>query len=284
MTLLPILMAAAHAQNPPTLADDPNHDAYVHAVGALDHPLPIGIRGWEPQIAPGTVGFVKSGTGSIIRGYLVATKDLGTDDLFLESLVYKAEGTIESINAGSFTIQYSAMLTDPSEEGMDDQLGVWDGQDPGDLYQGGADANGSVGGAKFVVSNNAVPDDVDLDNPDLNAITPLTSDCLDLYGFELYQSGAIVGWLLRERRDYGDDGVVWVDHWFYRSTFKPVSNAAPQLLVRAPTTLSNPDGVWSVGEFIDVIKLDAPVNTPTGLNRHHVSMYTFDGLADLLVP
>ena len=280
MHLLLLVHSAAFAQNPPSLADDPNHDAYVQAVLDLDLPLAIEERPIF-QIMPGTLGVIKAG-GIRKIGQLMALKDLFSDTNFVESMAYVSNDVIATINTEPLvTIEYTGkLLGSDLEASMNTKLHDWDIQDdPSDLYMSAVDGNGSVAGPKFLVSNNSYPNDGDIGNPGLLTITPLGNDCIDLYGFELKQtvngSLAVVGWLLRERRDYGNAGVDWVDHWFYRTTFKSVASAATKLTIVPATNLSSPD---SLPQFLQAIKTIAPVGAPGGLNRRQVAVYSFDEL------
>lgn len=281
MHLFLLVLSAAHAQNPPSLADDPNHDAYVQAVLDLDLPLAIDPRGGL-QIMPGTMGVIKAGTRDI--GHLMSMKDLFSDTNFVESMAYVNEDVIADINSSSIvTIEYVEKLLPGNdlEAAMNAKLHQWDDvKDPNDAYVGAIDGNGSVAGPKFLVVNNAYPNDGDIGNPDLLSITPLDNDCIDLYGFELRQTinnvPTVVGWLLRERRDYGNAGIDWVDHWFYRTSFKSVASAATKLTIVPAPNLSSPD---SLPQFLQAIKVIAPVGQPGGLNRRQVAVYAFDDLA-----
>ncbi|MCB9688022.1 MAG: hypothetical protein H6738_17860 [Alphaproteobacteria bacterium] len=274
--------STALAQRVPDLSTDPDHDAYVKATAALDLPLTTPPRGgYDPQIMPGTMGIVTIDQVPVAVTMAIPDPNSALD--FIESLVYLNGPSIESINGATFQIQHNGFLAQPTVAAMDAQLALWNAADVMHQFEGAADTPGLIDGAKFGVSNNLIPDAVALANPGLLAITPADSAALDLYGFEIVQNGQIVGWLLRERRDYGFAGVEWIDRWFYRSTFKPVSNAATTLEIHAPTTLANPDGIWTIPEFIGEILQDAPVASPAGLNRMQVARYDFD-LLDALVP
>jgi hypothetical protein len=260
-----VAIAGAQTRGDNGLLDDPAYLAYVAAVDDLGIAAPGG-RTILPQIGPGTVAIVR--IGSIPIGRLMGINAPPPDDVdYYEAQVIFDPGNIELMNNTGFSIDYSALI-DPVT-GIDDQLTLLADIDDNDgvlTYEAG----------EMGVQNRTIPDDNMLAHPDLKSVTPALNPNLELYCFDLQQGGALQGWLLRERRDLGQNGVLWADHWFYRDDFLPILNGGNSITLV-------PDNVdcGSIPTFMTAIKAEADAVPGNPLDRYQPTEYSYVPLEDI---
>jgi hypothetical protein len=89
----------------------------------------------------------------------------------------------------------------------------------------------------------------------------------------LEQGGVVRGWMLRERRDLGVQGIVFVDHWWYTDGYAFLAGPGDEVTVV-------PDGTWdSIPEFSDHISLVVDPLDP--LDHYQRGEYSYVALDNL---
>ena len=72
---------------------------------------------------------------------------------------------------------------------------------------------------EMAIPNRTIPNNAMLGHPDLVSVTPALDPNLHLYCFKLLQGNVNQGWLLREERDLGLEGIAgWIPGSFGRAT------------------------------------------------------------------
>jgi hypothetical protein len=240
------------------LIDDPDYTLYVSAVAGMGFPLTLEPRTGF-QILPGNLGVIEA--GGVDRGWLMAIGDPGDDTSGFETLVLKSKGLIDGLNTAGYTIRWESALNPPDQTGVDAELVTIDALDTQNRYRA-ADVS-------FVNLT-----DPDVGNPFLLSVTPVTNPGLiELLGFQLEQGGAVRGWLLRERRDLGVQGILFVDHWWYTDGYAFLGGAGDEVAVV-------PDGTWdSIPDFNDHINLLVdPLDPLVAYQRGEYSYVALDNL------
>ena len=204
------------------LIDDPDYSLYVSAVAGMGFPLTIEPRTGF-QVVLGGLGVIEAGGAD--RGWVMAIADLGDDTKGLETLVLKSKTLIDGLNTAGYTIRWDSALSPADQTGVDAELTDIDGLDTKNKYR--------AAGVSFLNLT-----DPDVGNPFLLFVTPVTNPGeIELLGFQLEQGGAVRGWLLRERRDLGVQGILFVDHWWYTDGYEFLAGPGDEVAMV-------PDGTW----------------------------------------
>ncbi|MEQ1568651.1 MAG: hypothetical protein ABMA64_23635 [Myxococcota bacterium] len=263
--MLPFLVANSALAGVNGLLDYPEYEKYLAAVQALGTPIAIPSVAIKfpnvPQLAPGAVGMIVD--GSTPRGWLMVVPNPVDRTQYIEAWVMMDQSYEESLSVGGFTLEYESLLFPPTTVGLDAKLGTLEAV-PGNDYTA----------ARFTVSNRKFPSAPSLADLNLLSITPLTHPAeITLLGFRLEQNNVDAGYLLRERRDHGVQGVVWFDHWYYLDNHVAVGKPGD-------ATEVVPDGVvWtSIPEFVGAMQAEVLGNPPRWIKGYQQAAYSYDDL------
>jgi hypothetical protein len=191
--------------------NDALYASYMRAVEGLGLATDPGTREIL-QILPGTIAFVDPLTGPSLGGRLAAINADTPPPHFHESMVMFDATSAADCSTFGFILSYEDDLDSNDQAGMDAYLAALNADD---LWVLPATYKGST----MKVSNKSAPTPAQIAAlPAYNEASPN----YEIYQFELYQSGVLVGWMLREHFFFADGTQGDRDHWYFQAGYVPV--------------------------------------------------------------